>query len=314
MYDLKHIGGGPRHVFDLAEKLGEPGTGVTPTKAPVSRVTPASVRALAAEARRYDLVHTHAGRSGVAGRLAAAMAGVPAIHTWHGFHPERWSVGRHVLERVLRRHTAAFIHVSRSQALHGLRHGFHGTWVLNGVRSVPLPRRIEPAHGQEVLSVGRWDDPVKGADILVRAWNLVPETRLLMLGPKPSFDVGNRWVWLLGSGNPADFYGLAAVYVAASWAEGCPYAVLDAMAAGLPVVATRVRGHADLVVDRSTGLLVPPGDPPALAKAIRSLLYDPDRARQMGRAGAERAALHFTMDQMARGVMGVYREVLDESS
>src|SRR3972149_11231883 len=83
---------------------------------------------------------------------------------------------------------------------------------------------------------------------------------------------------------------------------GAPPPALAAMACGLPVVATRVPGHVDVVEDGVTGLLVPPRDPAALAEAIALLLGDQPRRRLMGAAGRERVARHFSADRMAAGI------------
>jgi glycosyltransferase involved in cell wall biosynthesis len=80
------------------------------------------------------------------------------------------------------------------------------------------------------------------------------------------------------------------VYVQPSYQEGMPNSVLEAMAAGLPIVATRVSGNVDLVHDGENGFLVPPGDKDALAQAIRRLLEDPELASRMGERSRQLAA------------------------
>ncbi len=89
--------------------------------------------------------------------------------------------------------------------------------------------------------------------------------------------------------------------------EGLGVAALEAMAAGLPVVASRVGGLPDAVVHEETGLLVPPGDAPALAAAIARLAADPILARRLGDAGRARVAARFGMAAMAEGTLAVYR-------
>jgi len=85
------------------------------------------------------------------------------------------------------------------------------------------------------------------------------------------------------------------------------------MAAGLPVVATDVGGNAEAVEDGVSGIIVPPEDPPALAKAIADLLSDPARAQAMGAAGKAIAAKKFSLDVMMNRIVSVYRKVLAES-
>jgi glycosyltransferase involved in cell wall biosynthesis len=85
--------------------------------------------------------------------------------------------------------------------------------------------------------------------------------------------------------------------------------ILEAMAAAIPVIATAHGGSVEMVVDGVTGMLVPPGDPEALAQAIAFLLNDPERCRAMGLAGRERFYKHFSLDQYLRGVEALYASV-----
>jgi glycosyltransferase involved in cell wall biosynthesis len=89
-----------------------------------------------------------------------------------------------------------------------------------------------------------------------------------------------------------------------------PITVLDAMAHGKPVVATRVGGTAEVVVDGETGLLVPPRDPERLAEAISRILADPELARRFGEAGRARVEEHFSAEAMSRRVLAIYDEVV----
>jgi sugar transferase (PEP-CTERM/EpsH1 system associated) len=102
------------------------------------------------------------------------------------------------------------------------------------------------------------------------------------------------------------------VFVLPSLWEGLPIALLEAMAAGLPVVATRVGGVPEVVVDGVTGFLVPPRDPQALADAILRLLRDPDLRRRMGEAGHARVAEHFSVEQMVGKTEALYEQLLAE--
>jgi glycosyltransferase involved in cell wall biosynthesis len=94
--------------------------------------------------------------------------------------------------------------------------------------------------------------------------------------------------------------------------EGLPNAVLEAMAAGLPVVASAVGGMPEQVIDRQTGLLVPPGDAGALAQALASLASDPQGAARMGCAGRARVERDFSLQAMVRGAEELYASLLVE--
>jgi glycosyltransferase involved in cell wall biosynthesis len=97
------------------------------------------------------------------------------------------------------------------------------------------------------------------------------------------------------------------LYVSASRREGLPLSLLEAMSCGLPVLATRVSGHEEVVVHDHTGLLVPPDDPAALADAAAALLGDPERRRRMGEAGRERVEREFSVSRMVAATAAVYR-------
>ena len=96
--------------------------------------------------------------------------------------------------------------------------------------------------------------------------------------------------------------------------EGLGVVLLQAAASGLPVVASKVGGIPEVVVHRETGLLVPAGNPGALAAAVTELLSDPDRARTLGERARERVRSHFSVDRMVEGNLHVYRELVASSA
>jgi hypothetical protein len=110
--------------------------------------------------------------------------------------------------------------------------------------------------------------------------------------------------------HPFERWAGARVYVQPSRSEGFGLATVEAMASGLPVVATSAGGLADVVDGGRAGLLVPPEDPWALAGGIIRLLDDPVEARRLARAGLKRAATLYTVDRMVDGVEAVYRRLL----
>ena len=89
-----------------------------------------------------------------------------------------------------------------------------------------------------------------------------------------------------------------------------PYTIIEAMIAGLPVIATRVGGIPELVEDNVTGFLVPPGDPKTLPKTLQNLLDNSNVRHEMGRAGRAKALREFNLDDMLRKTRQVYEEVL----
>jgi sugar transferase (PEP-CTERM/EpsH1 system associated) len=101
------------------------------------------------------------------------------------------------------------------------------------------------------------------------------------------------------------------VFVLPSIAEGISNTILEAMASGLPIVATRVGGNDELVRDNETGVLIPPGNPAAMADAIRTYLIDPGKARRHGEAGRKRVEAFFSISSMVNGYLDVYDAVLN---
>lgn len=108
-----------------------------------------------------------------------------------------------------------------------------------------------------------------------------------------------------------DIYRRAAIFVMPSFYESFGISILEAMAFGLPVIATRAGGIPEVVEDGRTGFLVSPGDPQALAEATIELLRSPDLRRQMGRAGRERVLAKFTVGHVASQMLAVYQQTLE---
>lgn len=164
----------------------------------------------------------------------------------------------------------------------------------------------------------------KGPDILLHAWQnvhaFVPSARMLLVGTGELRDQLERLAGALGLSEYVQFIGpledvrlilaRSDIFVLPSRHEGLPNALLEAMAAGLPCVATRVSGSEDLIVDGESGLLVPPEDPYALATALLLLLRDHERARAMGEAGRERVTQAFQHRQLIERLRELYAAVL----
>ena len=292
--------------------------------------------------RRIDIVHTHGKGPGLYGRLAARAFGIPAVHTFHGIHYGSYSrIGQDLylaLERRLSRLTHTVINVSRSQEMEGLALRLfqpeQSVVVVNGIDVEELERTMRQSSiRRETLGldpdhfvlgcVSRWD-PVKRFQILLEAIRRLasraPRLALLLVGGGgeeagirrivADTGIGDRVIFTGFLGSPARVYGILDLYVATSLKEGLPLAPLEAMCAGVPVVATNVPGHRDVVVRDRTGVLVPPEDSAALADAIMELMADPARRRVMGEAGRQRVLDHFGIRSMADRTADVYRAAL----
>ena len=117
-------------------------------------------------------------------------------------------------------------------------------------------------------------------------------------------------------GHRADVLSIVAasdLFVLPSLAEPFGLAIVEAMALGKPVIATRAGGPCEIVVPEETGMLVPPADPSALAAAIRELLSDPARSRRMGEMGRQQFERLYSRKEMAEATLAVYSEALREA-
>jgi glycosyltransferase involved in cell wall biosynthesis len=158
----------------------------------------------------------------------------------------------------------------------------------------------------------------KGVDVLLDAYSRLPADRLpLLLIGRRTADSPARFPAGVTVAPPADhpkvmqaFANTAAAVVPSVWPDPCPTVVLEAMAAGRPVVTTPMGGIADMVTDEIEGLVVPPSDPAALAAALVRLVAEPELGTKFGAAARARAA-QFTTDRVVPRIEAVYRELID---
>lgn len=285
----------------------------------------------------YQLVHTHTPRAAFIGRIAAALAGVPVVHHLHS--PTTVDSTRRLrnwlnaaAERLSLARVSAVIAVSESLRDYARRIGIdpRRTYVVyNGVPARgPLAPRSTPAEPWTLGCVALFR-PRKGLEVLLRALaglrSAGRQVRLRAVGsfetPEYEFQVRSL-VDRLGLGAAVDWRGFSSnvnaeldqmdLFVLPSlFGEGLPMVVLEAMAAGTPVIGTRVEGVPEAIRDRVDGLLAAPGDADDLARAIARVI-DGECNWQTLRASAHaRQAQRFSDGSMAAGVADVYRRVLD---
>ncbi len=168
---------------------------------------------------------------------------------------------------------------------------------------------------------------VKGQDVLVEAAGIVlkthPDVRFLVVGEAlesefvadlqqriEQLGIGHRIQLTGGVADARPLLQQASIFVLPSRSEGFSNAIVEAMDAGLPVVATRVGGNAEAVVDGKTGMLVDAEDPASLAEAIMHLLDNPDVVQQMGLAGKARADQMFTETALLDRLQQIFAQVL----
>ncbi|MGD0173452.1 MAG: glycosyltransferase family 4 protein [Anaerolineales bacterium] len=291
--------------------------------------------------RKIALVHTHDTRGGLIGRLAARAAGVPVVHTVHTpsfFLPQNpAAIGWYRLaERWLDRLASdKVIFVSRT-----IRQMYLDGRLVQPGKACLVPNGLEPEWfgsatlenrtGGEIrfLYVGRLARE-KGMDNLAAAFDIVaariPDAQLYVVGDGPAREeilrTAQRGGWAARLALPGrisreearNLMGASDVFVLPSWFESFPYTLLEAMACGLPCIATDVGGNRDLVEPERNGCLVPKENPAELASAMIRLAGDWNTRIAMGRAGAS-IAREYTLDRMMKGTRSVYRQVLGRSS
>ena len=306
------------------------------------------LRALAGLVRLYrrerpDLVHTHTSKAGFLGRLAARLAGVPqVVHTPHGhvfyggYYGPALTAAFVRLERVAAGWTDRIVVLTERGAEEHLVRGVGrpGQYVTipSGVDTEALRARAPergaarealglPPGAPVVVGIGRLV-PVKGFDVLVGSISTVaarvPAVRVLLVGDgpdRPALEARARALGVSGSlaitGAAADvvpYIAAADVVAAPSRNEGMGRVLVEALALGVPVVATRVGGIPSVLDGGRYGVLVPPDDPPALAQALIGLLSDPGRRATLGQAGRARAA-EFTVEVMTTRLADLYRSL-----
>lgn len=272
---------------------------------------------------RIDIVHTHDDRPHLYGTLAGRLAGVGrVIHTRHGRSPNL-SRRQAALVGLAAAWVDRFVCVSHDSARLAVRQGVPArkiTTIWNGIDLARFHRTGPRPDGPAVI-VARLS-PEKDHATLLRAAALAmradPSFRLEVAGDGPCRAELMQLATQLGLegtvrflGQVRDIPGLlarASLFVLSSLSEGVSLTLLEAMACGLPIVATRVGGNPEVVVDGITGLLVPAAQPPALAEALLRIWRGLKEGRQMGQDGRSRVEQHFDV----RGMVAAYERMYPE--
>ena len=294
---------------------------------------------------RYAVVHTHSGKAGMLGRWAAWLARVPiVIHTVHGWshHERQHLLARRVfilLEQLTAPITDKLIVVSPRNTEKGLADGIGSPDKYVTIRSgIDLDRFRTPSRPRQAvraeLDVPQ-DAPVVGTvtrlspqkapldfvKAVARLPSQRPNVHFVMVGDGPLRAEVEAEIRAQGLSERVHLTGLRRdvpdlmhsfdVFALSSLWEGLPRVLPQAMAAGLPIVATAVDGNAEAVNDDLNGFLTPPGDPQAFAEALLTLLEDPALAARMGQAGLDRVD-EFGARKMVRDIAALYEELLNQ--
>jgi glycosyltransferase involved in cell wall biosynthesis len=335
------------HVYTLRsggeveEELRDTGVPVTSLPVGTRLATPRSLRAIVGAARalrraRVDIVHGYQWRPALVAAVVGRLAGVPLRLASKRSLTGDDTQARRAWRRIAREVDTVIVN-AEALRVEGERLGMRCRWALlrNGIdaerfRVVPPGPAARAAIGLDpdrpvVGTVGRLEDRKGHAQLLDAVQALAADRngrapQLLVVGDGPLRDTLVAQARMLGIADRVRFTGtvgdvrpfLAAmdVFVLPSWAEGMSNALMEAMAAARPVVATAVGGNVEVLGEAHTGVLVPAGDPRAIAEAVGALLGDPERAFRLGSAARDSVERRFTARAGVAGLERLYEERL----
>ncbi len=292
---------------------------------------------------KVQVVHTHSSKAGFLGRWAAKLAGVPVIiHTVHGwgffdgqFFLTRWFYI--LLEKWTAPITDRIITVSAHNRAEGLGLGIGQKEQYQVIHSGILPRnyllpankakkaraQLNPQGRPAVLVLSNFKNqksPFDVVEVAARVQSLMPKALFLWAGDGPLRGAVEKKIAekglvpnfkLLGwREDVAELLAVSDVLLLTSLHEGLPRVVLQAMAAGKPVVATAVNGTPEVVREKVTGFLAQPHEVDKMARSVEILLSRPALARQMGRTGQKALRGSFLMDRMLQEIEKLYGTTL----
>ncbi len=294
---------------------------------------------------RFDVVHTHSAKAGVLGRVAARLAGVPAVvHTPYSL-PFRRELNQgarywlyYLIEKMLGRWTDVMIATSKAEyreiAASGIIRAGQIALIHNCLDlekyayeydRKAAKRDLGWAEGQPVVGTVARLSPQKGIPTLLESARLVrdqiPEVNFVIVGEgelrgeleQRALALGLNGTWKL-MGQRDDYLRFIRafdVFAFPSLWEGLPYAPIEAMAVGTPVVATSVVGNTDLVSHEQTGLLVPAQDEKAMAQAIIRVLRDSDLAKELAVRSRSFIEKNFSGEGPVVQTLDVYQRALE---
>ncbi|RMG37270.1 MAG: glycosyltransferase family 1 protein [Gammaproteobacteria bacterium] len=278
-----------------------------------------------------DILHVH----GMRPLGASRGLGLPVVFTNHtSGYLKRIEKGGREIAKIRRRLAHIDQVLAPSEELcEATRAGGYGgmvEFIPNGVDTAvfqpgesPLRRDWDLAADETVILLARRLVEKNGVIVLARAMAHLADlpVRLVVAGDGPERGAMERilgeagmldrtlFLGSVANARMPDVYRAADISVLPSFMEATSITGLESMACGLPLVGTRVGGIPALIAEGETGLLVPPGDPEALAQALRELVVDPERRQTMGQWARERAETEFSWRQIAGRTLGVYRRL-----
>jgi len=278
-----------------------------------------------------DLVTTHSNKAGLLGRWVARSLGLPVVHTSHGFlftGREKSAAGRvyRLAEKIFARMGDRVIVVAESERREAVALNVVPQEKLavihNGLNDVDPQWQADPGvDPPEIVMVARFAEPKDHSNLLRALSGLADlEWNLKLVGDGRGRAEAERLTAELGLEKRVDFTGVrpdvqeilarSQIFVLSSKREGFPLSILEAMRAGLPVVAADTGGIGEAVEDGNSGFLFPPGDIKKLGVVLEKLIRHPELRREMGAQGRKRYREYFTLERMVDKTVDLYRAML----
>lgn len=279
-----------------------------------------------------DIIHAHSSKAGVVARLAGWICRVPTIFTAHGWGfthgtPKLRRIIALVTEKLFALLTTKLICVSESDRHLAIRHGV-GTQnslitIHNGIANIPVPTANPSQQPPRLIMVARFNEQKDQSTLLKAIAQLNNHSfHLDLVGSGSSLESCKTLANSLGVADRVSFLGdrtdvpnllaQSQIFILSTHYEGLPISILEAMRAGLPVVATSVNGIPEEVEHGKTGLLVPRKDVQTLTNALQNLLQSPELRQQMGEASRQKFVQEFTIEKMIVETKALYEEILKE--
>lgn len=291
------------------------------------------------------IVHSHGKGAGMYTRpMKLLCPGVKVVHTFHGIYLEQY--GRTIrrfycrIEHLLKKWTDWFICVSESERVEAMRLGFacqERTSVIYNAVDVELLSTVETNRNKYLEEFGFSDqvciigcvarlEKMKGHRYLISAFadllNSNPECRLLLIGDGAERRQIEEQIRTLGVEEYVTLTGIRHdvpqllkifdIFVSASLKEGMPYTLVEALAAGVTVVATDVIGNRDIIHDGENGILVQSEDINSIEDALRKLIEEPELCDRLRMTGQEDARIRFSLDYSQEQLFGLYGKLVDK--
>ena len=285
-----------------------------------------------------DIIHCHSSKAGIVGRIAAFMEGVPSVFTAHGWAftegvPFFKRVLYSVIENIMLNITSKCFCVSEydrclakkwflrdSHKIITVHNGIGG----DGLQRDAIVRMLDNGSILRLIMVGRFSKPKDHMLLIKSVYDINKkypgQVHLSLVGDGDLFAAANQYVVannlgdfivLLGESTCVDsLLTQSDVFCLISNYEGLPISIIEAMRAGLPVIASDVGGNNELVVDGVNGYLVSRGDRKGLVQAIEKLIKDRTLITEFGKRSQEKFRMEFTFSAMMQKIESAYRDVL----